>query len=501
MSSAWHGRPTPFVLALDVGTSSCRASLYDAGGNRVPGATAQLTYSPRVTPDGGAELDPDHLVDLVAEAVDRVAGQVGPLFHEVRAVATSAFWCSLVGVDRQGRATTPLYLWMDARSRREAELLKRELDERAVHARTGCFLHWSFPPAKLLWLSRAAPDAFRAARVWMSFGEYLMLRLFGRTFASMSMASASGLFNHHTVDWDDEVLAALPIEREHLPPLGEMHDAFAGLTPPYAARWPALAEVPWVPPAGDGGCSNLGAGCAVRQRFALMIGTSGAIRSLFRADAIAIPWGVWCFRVDRRRFLLGGSLNDGGSLVAWLRQTLQLPDPEALERQLAAMEPLAHGLTVLPFWAGERTPGWAPDARGAIAGLRLHTSAVDIVRAALEAVALRFAAIDAVMRQAVPEVQETVATGGALLRSPAWLQIVADALGRPVLASAEPEASSRGAALLALELLGLVPGGVEQLDPPVSTTYDPIPEHTARYRQAAEEQARLYEVLVRGREG
>src|SRR5262249_7902650 len=157
---------------------------------------------------------------------------------------------------------------------------------------------------------------------------------------------------------------------------------------------PRLEKAPWLPALGDGACSNLGAGCTTPERFALMVGTSGAERAVWRPELLEIPWATWCYRVDERRVVLGGALNDGGSLFDWLRRSMRLPSLAASESELASMEPDAHGLTVLPFWAGERSTGWADDARGAIAGLRLHTRPIEIVRAALEAIALRFGEID-----------------------------------------------------------------------------------------------------------
>lgn len=489
------------MLPLDVGTSSCRAGLYDALARRLAEVDARVDYAPTTTPEGGAELDADALCEWVAATIDRAAEQAGPSLGLVGAVATSAFWHSLLGVHADGRAATPLYLWLDARSRAAAEALRRRLDERAVHARTGCFLHWSYWPAKLLWLRQTRPDLFGAVRRWMSFGEYLALRLFGRAVASVSMASATGLLDQHTGDWDREMLAALDLDADRLPAIGSPGESFLGLRPEFAARWPALRAVPWLPAVGDGACSSLGAGCATRERLALMVGTSAALRALWRAEEVAIPWGVWCYRADGQRFVLGGALNDGGSLFAWLRQRLRLPALDEVEAELAALEPDGHGLTILPAWAGERSPGWALDARGAVIGLRLHTEPIDILRAALEAVALRLAGVEALVGQAVPEAREIVATGGALLRSPAWLQIMADALGRPVLASSEAEASSRGAALLALESLGRLPAAVEALAQPIARAYEPRAEYTERYRAAAERQERLYEVLVGGGEG
>jgi gluconokinase len=173
-----------------------------------------------------------------------------------------------------------------------------------------------------------------------------------------------------------------------------------------------------------------------------------------------------------------------------------LPAVKAAEAQLAECAADGHGLTVLPFWGGERSPGWADDARGAIVGLRLHTSPVDVLRACLEAIALRFGEIDRRLLRAIPGQGELIATGGALLRSPAWMQIVADVLGRPLLASAESEASSRGASLLTLETLGALEQPLATLQPDVKRRFEPIAAHTERYQAAAERQRRLYDLLI-----
>jgi gluconokinase len=173
-----------------------------------------------------------------------------------------------------------------------------------------------------------------------------------------------------------------------------------------------------------------------------------------------------------------------------------LPSLAAAEAELARMEPDGHRLTVLPFWGGERSTGWADDARGGLVGLRLHSRPIDILRACLEAVALRFGELDRILIRAMPQSREVVGTGGALLHSPAWLQILTDVLGRPVLASSEAEASSRGAALLALETLGLLDQPLEKLRPPIRRRFYPVPAHTERYLRAAERQRELYGSLV-----
>jgi gluconokinase len=159
------------------------------------------------------------------------------------------------------------------------------------------------------------------------------------------------------------------------------------------------------------------------------------------------------------------------------------------------MEPDAHGLTMLPFLAGERAPGWAGHARAAIHGLSMATKPLDILRAALESVAYRIALVYSLLSQLLPHEPQVVASGGAILSSPAWLQIMADVLNRPVAVSAVQEASARGAALLALESLGIVPD-LRELPDYITADYHPGTGRHARYGEAIQRQKVLYYKLV-----
>jgi len=470
------------ILALDVGTSSVRASLYDLQARPFPGLEARRTCSVRTSPDGGADFDAEALFHQVAETIDEVLARAPA---GIAAVACCTFWHSLLGVDAAGAPLTPVYTWGDTRAEPQVASLHGRLEEKAYHARTGAFFHPLFHPAKLLWAG-----AGRAAR-WGSFGEFLYDRLFGRRLVTVSMASGTGLLDINACRFDGETLRAAGLREEQLSPLGDVKDFFRGLLGPYGKRWPALKDVPWMPPVGDGACNNLGSGCTTADRIAVMIGTSGAMRVVWETERVEIPPGLWCYRADRRRVVLGGALNDGGNLVEWCRNTLRLGEPEAVERDLAAMEPDAHGLTFLPFLAGERSTGWAAHARAAVTGLRLNSNPVEILRAGMEAVALRFALIHELM----PAAREVVASGGALLKSPAWVQMLADALGRPILPSAEPEASSRGATLLVLEALGHVKR-LEERPAAVGAAVAPGPGRHGKYQAALDRQRRLYGQLV-----
>jgi gluconokinase len=476
----------PFIVSIDVGSSSVRALLFDSGARQMEGYGAQLPYRIRTTPDGGAEVDPDALADLTIDCLDELHRQVQESGFRVTAIAGSAFWHSFCGVDAAGRPTLPILHLLDTRS---AEQVARVPD---THARTGCVPHSSYWPAKLLWLAANRPDEFRATHRFLSFPEYLFLKLLGSPRASTSMVSATGLWDQNKADYDPETLAALPIRRDQLADPASLDRPEDQLLPEYKALWPAFTKARWYPALGDGACNNLGSGCVSPHRAALMVGTTGAMRLVSDAPQAKVSPGLWRYRVDQSRFVTGGALSNGGDVYAWMKRNLALP--KDVEARLETALPGTHGLTMLPFFSGERTPYWRADLRAAITGMAASTEALDILRAALESVALRFREIYCLLSGPWGAPTEVIASGGALLHSPAWTQMMADALGRPVTICTETEASCRGAALWALERLGVIEG-IDAIPASTGATFTPRPEHQAIYQDLLARQKQLYERL------
>jgi gluconokinase len=440
------------VLALDVGTSSIRALVHneDAGPGGEPATRKYDT------------TDADEIVDCVRGAIDEALSG-----EEVDAVGASTFGHSLLVLDGRGRPALPVLTWRDTRSDDAAEWLKRRLDPEAAHARTGAHLHSSYWPAKLAWLAEEEPELFRSAGRFVSFADYLYERLTGETpQCSVSLASGTGLLDLASGEWDEELLETLGLEPERLPRLGDE---------PAGGWYPALF---------DGVCSNLGAGCITRTRAALMVGTSGAYRVLYETERPQPRPGLFLYRVDDRRVLEGGALSDGGNVHYWLEELLGADEDEG---SLAGRDPDDHALTFLALLGGERSPGWRTHVRGAVRGLSFETTPRDLRQAALEGVAFRFAAV----AELLPEVEEVVATGGALVHSPAWCQIVADALARPITLSAVAEASLRGAAVATLERLGETAG-----EAPLGRTFEPRPDRADAYRRARERDRELYDAVT-----
>ena len=481
------------LLALDIGSSGIRAALFNDQGAEIDGATVRVGYS--ASTSEFATFDAEALLEQVAQTIDTLFARLHQSSIHIELIAISCFWHSLVGIDADGFATTPVLGWADSRAAAAVYQLRSEFDEAKTHARTGCRFHPSYWPAKLRRLRNDEPEVFERTRRWLSFADYLTLNCFGEMSTSVSMASGTGLLNQRTCEWDSELAEAAGITLQSLPTIADSHQSFRGLTPAYELRWPQLSEARLFPAIGDGAANSIGSGCQTTERVTLMIGTSGAMRVCFVGDPPPrLPPELWCYRADRDRIIIGGALSDGGGLYHWLKESLLAAgDFAAIESELNLLLPDAHGLTILPFWAGERSTGWNPDAHGAILGLSLKTMPIEIVRAAMEAVAYRFAMIARALQPFAPGAA-LVASGYALRSSPTWVQILADVLGRSVMLSELSEASMRGAALLALEAAGKIQA-IEEFSMPIETVFEPNIAHHARYQQGLDRQERIYKKL------
>ncbi|HEX4743403.1 MAG TPA: gluconokinase [Candidatus Limnocylindria bacterium] len=478
----------PLVLAIDVGTSGLRAFVFDAKARPIGSAVAWSRKAARTSRLGEASLDADERARATFDCVDTVLRVIGRRAGEIAAVSVSTFWHSLVGVDARGRPTTRVITWADTRARDAALSLRQELDESEVHARTGCMLHASYLPAKLRWLAAAAPETVARTAHWMSFGEYLYYRAFGERRAAHGMASATGLYAQRGAGWDRPMLAHLGLDERALSPVSD--EPLEGLARAFARRWPALAQVPWIPAVGDGACSNVGAGAVRPDTAALMVGTSGALRVVRETADAPVVRGGWTYRLDARRVVCGGALSNGGNALAWIARAFPGVDLEATLRRPVG----AHGLVALPLLAGDRSPSWDDAARASIAGIGLGSAPEDVVQAFVEGIVCRFARLWRVVDAALPGIERVVATGGDALSRPYLVQLLADALGRPLVASAAGEGSARGAAIVALERIGAI-GDLGSIRSPLGRVFRPRARAHAAFGEAVERQARLEDAL------
>jgi gluconokinase len=478
------------ILVLDVGSSSARALLFDEDAHLIPGAVVVEKYEIQTEPPGAAILNMPALQEKVEACIEGILQH--PAAQSIRAVGMDTLVGNLMGIDAQGQLITPIYTYADTRSAHDVQMLKRRVDAEVVHQRTGCLLHTAYHPARLHWLQRTEPDLFSRVEAWLDIGTYLYSQWFHKAPISYSVASWSGLLNRAQLEWDGGWLTLLSLAPDQFPVLDDYNTTVSGLTSDYAARWPLLRAVPFCLPIGDGVAANVGSGCVDRSFIALTVGTTAALRTITDEALPLVPAGLWSYRVNRQLHLLGGATSEGGNIFQWARETLIGLDDD-MENALLECSPDSHGLTFLPLLAGERSPGWLPDATGAIIGLRLSTTPLDLLQAALEGVAHRLALIYEQLTHIANKDAQIVASGGALVASPAWTQMIANALNQPLYITSETELTARGTAILTL--CTMTQRSLHEFPPTIRTEVEPAPEAAEQMRAARERQGSLYRLL------
>jgi gluconokinase len=482
----------PFVLALDVGSTASRGGLYDAAGRPVHGVRHKIPHRFTSAADGTSEIDPDLVVNEISQLITAVTSCRPGV--RVAGVALDTFASSLIGVDAAGTALTPCYTYADSRCAPQLAQLRAELDEGAVHDRTGARLHTSYLPARVRWLRESAADVFARVTRWLSIGEYVHLRLLGDTAIGTSTAAWTGMLDRRTGRWDQPMLDAAGIDPGQLSEIREpgwsLHDDGRA-----ARRWPGVAGSAWFPVVADGFASNVGAGAADESTIAAAAATSGAMRVLVSGNPEAVPAGLWCYRVDASRSLVGGALSDVGRLVTWLQETLAVDRPGAPLDTEAVMlaAPKSDTPLVLPYLTGERSTGWVGDARAVFAGISVDTAAPQLFRGALEGVAMIYARVARELQQVAGPARRIVASGRVTNDLPAWLQVLADALGAPVEHVTMKRTTLHGTALIALETIA---PDVSRAPVDTGTTYEPTAGNAPYYRTLQERSQALYDAVI-----
>jgi len=483
----------PLVLTIDCGTSSLRAMVYDGQARlihpeRVLGKAPLALTTGR---DGEASFPPELLLGSVCTVVDHVLETLGSMGQRIKAVACDSFASSMLVLDARSQPISEVFTYADNRCASFASRFREKYQQSADHDRTGCMTHSSYWPARLAWLQQNRPETMAKARFFCSWTDWIYREFFGQTGTSLSLASWTGMLNRRTLAWDDVWLNRLGIDPHRLSQVCDFPDAQIGLLPKWGRRWPVLADVPWYLPISDGAAANVGGGASRPGRIALTIGTTAAMRVVPESIPENLPTGLWNYRIDRKRALVGGATTEGGNIFAWMRHNL--PEITHLEERLNAREVGCHGLTILPFWAGERAPNWNDNAKGVIAGITLDTTPVDMVQAALESVACRLGLILRRLAPLAGRAQDEILAGGGFLSSPFWMGRVADAFDRPLLPCLESETTSRGVAILALEALGVFQGQQGFPDPEFAPKVYPNKERSAVFSRLIADQQELYQ--------
>ena len=495
------------VIAVDIGTTATKALVVDEQGRVTASCTIEY---PLLTPQPGhAEQEPEELFGAVIRGIRSVVEQAGLTTERVRCVSFSSAMHSLIAVDRELRPLTRCITWADQRAAAMAERMQQDGRAAALYKETGTPVQPMSPLVKLAWMKEHQPELHGSAACWLGIKEYVFAKLFGKLVIDYSVASATGLFHLHNLDWHAEALAAAGVTASQLPQPVPTTYVLTGMADRYVAETGLAAQTPFVVGASDGVLANLGTGAIEPGVTAVTIGTSGAIRTAV-SEPVTDPAGkLFCYALTDKLWIAGGAVNNGGIALRWARDRLFAAEAEAArsagaepyERliELASTAPPgAGGLLFLPLLTGERAPYWDGHARGVFFGLSLQHENRHMLRAVMEGIVLQIHAVQSLLEHTYGKASEVRVSGG-FARSAFWRQMLCDALGAPVRLTQTVESSGLGAAWLGLHAIGAEPdisgiGRWIELDP--QGEHEPDAELHALYTRMSKLNSDIYGQLV-----
>jgi gluconokinase len=444
-----------YIIGIDIGTSSTKAVAVDLHGNVL--TTAQEGY-PTLSPEiGASEQNPTMIFTAFCTCISRITTKLSTSPH---AVSLSSAMHSLLCVDENGDAISNLMTWADNRSSEVAVRLKNASTSKTLYAETGTPIHPMSPLCKLIWLRESNPDLFSRSFKFLSIKEYIWFKLFKVFEVDYSIASATGLFNISSCEWDHAALVTAGITRDRLSTPVNTDSIRRGLDNEAEGILRLPKETPFVVGGSDGCLANAGSFATEPGIAALTIGTSGAIRVAGTAPIVNYDSMPFNYRLDEKTLISGGPINNGGIALKWYAESL-LGKKLNSEREygellngLDIVPPGSDGLLFLPYILGERAPIWNSESCGVFFGITSRHKQHHFTRAVIEGIVFSLYQIARALEDGGLKIEEVHVSGG-FVRSVKWVQLLTNVFGKRVCLLNIEDASAIGAALIAMKALGL----------------------------------------------
>jgi len=486
-----------YFLGIDSSTTGVKALLIDEKGNVAGTATTDLPLS---TPHPlWSEQEPAGWWDGTVNSIKQVLQETGTSGDEVAAIGLTGQMHGLTLLDENGNVLRPAMLWNDQRTGPQCDEIRERLGKKHLVELTGNDALTGFTAPKILWVREHEPDTFAKAKHILLPKDYVRFKLTGTYATDKAGAAGTLLLDVKQRNWSPEVLNALDIPAEWLPPTHEGPEVTGHVSAETAQATGLKAGTPVVGGGGDQAAQAVGVGAVEPGIIALTLGTSGVVFAS-AAEPFIEPEGrlhAFCHAVPGRWHMMGVMLSAAGSL-RWYRDTFAPGiDFDDLLAPAADISPGSEGLLFLPYLTGERTPHPDPLARGAFAGVTVRHAQPHFTRAVLEGVAFGLRdSFELIKSSGLTDIKQVRVSGGGA-RSPLWRQILADVLNVELVTVNTTEGAAYGAALLAGVGAGAWPDVDTACNPciklPGST--GPQPETVNKYESVYTQYRELYPAL------
>ena len=440
-----RGGRMDYIIGMDIGTTASKGVLYQENGKKI--AESTIPYPLIQEKVDQAEEDPQVIFDAVQKIIFDLSKKAS---GKVKAISWSSQMHSLIGLGKNNQLLTNSITWADNRSREVVTAAKKSGLANSIYQRTGMPPHPMAPVYKLLWIKEKKPELFAQVQKWIGIKEYIIWRLTGKMMTDTTMAAGTGLLNLNNLSWDEDLLSQITLEKEKLPILDKPETVVGGIIPNYIQKLGLNDQTQIILGASDGYLSTIGVGVLNDKSFALNVGTSGAVRVIAPKAIVDSENRFFCYPVDKKHYLLGGPVNNGGIVFEWARKTIFGPDQTAEDFiNVAESVPAgSNGLIFHPYLGGERAPIWNAQARGSFIGLTRNHTKPQMARSVLEGIVFNLLGAARGLCEKIGKPEALRVTGG-FVKSDFVRQLIADIFNLPVIIIKNDQSGTLAAMFLA----------------------------------------------------
>ncbi len=483
------------VLVVDIGTTNIKAAVIDKEGQFLSFSENELEIERDAS--GAVEHNPDKLYKNFL----RLSQQVLQGFEDkVSALSICSYQFGLLPISKSGKPLMGMMTLLDTRAKEIIDKLKEKYDLRKLYQNTGCPPLFQYPLAKIFWLKERKKEIFKDTSYFLSSPkDYIIYRLLGKPFTEPSIASATQLFNIHTLSWDDYALAGVDIERNKLPSVVPSEQILCELSLRVCKKLGLKRKVFLVPGVYDGGGVALGLGGWSEKSGIINVGTSAMLRVFSSTALLDSTMRLQTYYLCNGKWLTGAGINNAGSVFKWFQENIGIGDYNSLIAQAGKVKACSEGVFFLPYLTGERDPYIGSSASGVIFGIRGYHTQSHLIRALLEGVAYSLGLIkDSLGKNGVRMKEVRVGGGGA--KSILWCRIFADVLNLPVRRFKKMNASLMGGAILTYVAVGVYKGIKEATEKMVrlEKAISPNSENVKVYKEGFAFYKRLVKHIYQG---
>ena len=485
-----------YVLGIDIGTTSVKTVLLSSGGKMV--AEATRAHNLLSLHRNWAEERADIWWSNAVETVRDIGEQIPGCLDQVVCIGTSGMVPAIVMLDENGEPVRNSIQQNDARAIEEIEEVTAALDQKKLYELTGGTTNQQHIIPRLLWVKKHEPENWAKTRTIMGSYDYIVYKLSGTTSLELNWAAESGCYDIHKRVWLTDQLEQFGIDPNWLPKVNDPMEIAAYTSEEMKEVMGLPAGIPIIGGSADHVASTLAAGIIDEGDLLIKFGGAGDI--MYCTEQLETsPQLFFDYHDVPGKYLINGCMASSGSLVKWFtKDILRSDDPKILKKldmEAKDLPPASDGVIVLPYFLGEKTPLFDPNARGIIFGLTLNHTHAHIFRAILESVIYGFKHHIEVIEGMGHKAKNVIASDGGA-KSPLWCQIAADVLGEEVKAFPSHPGSALGCAFLA----GMKAGLYTEWDQINSflddyKIYKPNPEATKVYEKAYKIYRDLYTQL------